>query len=71
MIAGETWFLRVRVGMRRRHDGAVVGLGTRHRVTINRREAVFGLVIEGVLETLLDLAAALGLVRHIPPRCAA
>ena len=38
----------------------------RHRVTINCREVVFGLVIERILQALLDVAAALGLMLDIP-----
>jgi hypothetical protein len=66
MVAHQTGFLWVWVRMRRRDGLSVERSCAGQRFAINYRELIFDFIIEGVLQTPLDVAATPRLVLDIP-----
>src|SRR5271156_3937298 len=66
MVANQIGRLRMWIRMRRRHCFAMELSCTGGRVAIDRGKLVLGIIVKWVLETLLDIAAAFGLVFNVP-----
>src|ERR1700728_946156 len=73
MVASQVRRLRMRIRMRGGHGLAMELARASGGFAIDGGELILGVIVEGILQTLLDVAAAVGLMLDIPscgaPEC--